>query len=219
MSSFTCPKCQGPREGKALYCAFCGIIFARYSAALGAAAQAPAVARQPPPAGDLSVALPGELGRAEEAVLASSRSNYELAPPVSRLAAHFLNGLVICFLMAPGFLIAFLLTLISDNKNVSTVLVVLCMGLPLTIWIVRNLRQLAATGQSMGKKWMGIRIVRTSGEKAALSRLVTVRFLPLLVGAVPYLGPLIGLVNVLMIFGEGQRCLHDRLADTLVVKC
>jgi uncharacterized RDD family membrane protein YckC len=66
---------------------------------------------------------------------------------------------------------------------------------------------------------MGIRIVRSNGEKAALSQILIMRYLPIqLIGAIPILGPIVGLVDLLMIFGDEQRCLHDRIADTLVVR-
>jgi uncharacterized RDD family membrane protein YckC len=34
---------------------------------------------------------------------------------------------------------------------------------------------------------------------------------------IPVIGPLFGLVNVLFIFGEERRCLHDLAANTIVV--
>lgn len=38
-----------------------------------------------------------------------------------------------------------------------------------------------------------------------------------MIGQIPYLGPAFGLANVLWIFGGERRCLHDYIADTLVV--
>jgi uncharacterized RDD family membrane protein YckC len=39
-----------------------------------------------------------------------------------------------------------------------------------------------------------------------------------ILGAIPGLGALLSLVNVLMIFGQEQRCLHDLFANTIVVQ-
>lgn len=73
-------------------------------------------------------------------------------------------------------------------------------------------------GQTIGKRVIGLRIVRTDGERAGLLRLIGLRyFVPGLIGAVPYVGWIFGLANVLWIFGEERRCLHDYIADTIVV--
>jgi hypothetical protein len=36
-------------------------------------------------------------------------------------------------------------------------------------------------------------------------------------GAIPFVGNFVGLVDALMIFGEDHRCLHDRIAGTRVI--
>ena len=77
---------------------------------------------------------------------------------------------------------------------------------------------LRKTGQSFGKKVMGIRIVRSDGRRAGIGRLLVLRYLlPGVVANLPYLGLLFSLVDGLFIFGEPRRCLHDLLADTIVV--
>jgi uncharacterized RDD family membrane protein YckC len=38
-----------------------------------------------------------------------------------------------------------------------------------------------------------------------------------LLGAIPYVGWLVSLVDPLLIFGKDRRCLHDLIADTIVV--
>jgi hypothetical protein len=43
-------------------------------------------------------------------------------------------------------------------------------------------------------------------------------FIPGLIGAIPYIGPLFSLVNVLFIFREDYRCVHDHIAGTIVVQ-
>ncbi|MGO4221357.1 RDD family protein [Lysobacter sp. TAF61] len=77
---------------------------------------------------------------------------------------------------------------------------------------------LSREGQTIGKRWVGIRIVRTDGERAGLGRLFWLRYaVPGLIGGVPFLGPVFSLANILWIFGEQRRCLHDHIADTMVV--
>ena len=78
-------------------------------------------------------------------------------------------------------------------------------------WIWKN-------GQTLGKKLMKIKIVRIDGSRASFPRIVFVRALvPALVGGIPLVGILFSLTDALFIFGEPQRCVHDYLADTIVI--
>ena len=82
-----------------------------------------------------------------------------------------------------------------------------------------QLWMLNQNGWTVGKRVMQIRIVRTDGSRAGLGRIFWLRmFLPGAIGAVPCAGPLFGLIDALYIFGEKTRCVHDYMADTIVVK-
>ena len=84
--------------------------------------------------------------------------------------------------------------------------------------IVTNVRWLGTYGQSVGKRVVGIHIVRSDGTRATASRLLVVRAALFgLIGIVPVIGSLIQLADILMIFNNDQRCLHDRVADTIVL--
>ena len=73
-------------------------------------------------------------------------------------------------------------------------------------------------GQTVGKRMMGIRVVRTDGGRVAFGRFIFLRWLPLtLLGLVPLVRYFIGLVDSLLIFRASSRCLHDDIADTQVV--
>jgi len=37
-------------------------------------------------------------------------------------------------------------------------------------------------------------------------------------GLIPVIGYIFGLVDSLLIFGEPRQCLHDKFADTIVIK-
>jgi uncharacterized RDD family membrane protein YckC len=74
-------------------------------------------------------------------------------------------------------------------------------------------------GQTLGKRALRIRIVRSNGERASLGRIFGLRYLPMMVlGVLPKLGVLITLADYLLIFRESRQCLHDQFADTIVVK-
>jgi uncharacterized RDD family membrane protein YckC len=70
-------------------------------------------------------------------------------------------------------------------------------------------------GQSIGKKLLGIKVVRSDGSKASLGRIFLLRnVVNTLLGIIP----LYGLVDALLIFGEARQCVHDKIADTIVIK-
>lgn len=82
--------------------------------------------------------------------------------------------------------------------------------------VVYQLYLLVTVGQSLGKRLLGIKVVRTDGSPVELSRLIFLR------NVVPGLLNLptcnvFGLVDVLVIFGAPRRCLHDYIADTQVI--
>jgi len=83
-------------------------------------------------------------------------------------------------------------------------------------------------GQTLGKKIMGLRIVNAATfEKVAFARIILLRtfcpyIIPVIFGYLPFLGPLLNLgmslTNVLFIFREDRRCIHDLIAGTTVIK-
>jgi hypothetical protein len=91
----------------------------------------------------------------------------------------------------------------------------------LLIWCVITAWLLATCGQSIGKRLVGIKIVRTDGSRASFARIFLLRNLvSTLPGLLPYFGLLyILLLDPLFIFQDSRRCLHDMIADTIVVRC
>ncbi len=75
-------------------------------------------------------------------------------------------------------------------------------------------------GQTIGKRLLGIRIVSaTDGQLVSLGKIFGLRYVPIqLVSIVPIVGNILPLVDVLFIFREDRRCLHDLIAGTKVVK-
>jgi uncharacterized RDD family membrane protein YckC len=82
-------------------------------------------------------------------------------------------------------------------------------------WVWITTRSVVANGQTIAKRALGIKVVRTDGTPVSLSRIFWLRnVVNIVLGIVPFYG----LVDVLFIFGAGRRCLHDKIADTIVVK-
>lgn len=78
---------------------------------------------------------------------------------------------------------------------------------------------LTVQGQTIGKLLFSLRIVRVeSGGAAGFGAAVLMRgFVPALLSAVPFAGSLFALANPLYVFTPTRRCLHDRIASTVVV--
>lgn len=87
------------------------------------------------------------------------------------------------------------------------------MGFVAWAWITTLL--VARFGQTIAKRMLEIKVVRSDGAPASLGRIFLLRNVAnWLLGFIPlYL-----LVDALFIFGERRQCIHDRLADTIVVK-
>lgn len=78
---------------------------------------------------------------------------------------------------------------------------------------------LATRGQTLGKMLLGMRITRRDGTAADVLRLVGLRYgVGALITVVPIVGMVYSLVDALMIFRADRRCIHDLIADTIVVK-
>ncbi len=91
-------------------------------------------------------------------------------------------------------------------------------GLLLGLWGYQGYRY-ANTGQTLGKKWVGIRVVRPDGRKVGPLRLLGLRegfacFLRI----IPVVGSLLYTMDALSIFRSNRRTIHDEIADTIVIQ-
>ena len=83
------------------------------------------------------------------------------------------------------------------------------------VWCWLTIMYMSRNGQSIAKKLLSIKVVRTDGSPISLGRLIWLRnIVNMLLGFIP----LYGLVDALYIFGETRQCLHDKLAGTIVIK-
>ena len=89
----------------------------------------------------------------------------------------------------------------------------------LVIFMVINGYLLVTKGQTLGKLALGIRIVDAVSNGAATAvKILGLRYvLVMLVGAIPIIGGLLGIIDFLFIFREDRRCVHDLIAGTKVV--
>lgn len=92
-------------------------------------------------------------------------------------------------------------------------------ALGIVIYAIVNWKPLESGGQSVGKKLLGIRIVRTDGSPVGARHVLLRRYLPLaVVSQIPLIGSLLAMLDSLFIFRASRKCLHDDIADTIVTK-
>ena len=232
----SCPKCGFSREVDAIDCPACGIVYARYSPPSSTLSTAPRATSAAPPPGappplepegwsPLQESPPTPPGFVEnsnpyaapQALVVESGPVYQgnqlpQAGRLTRLAARMLDGLIVG---AVGVFAALVIPSVGESGQLFGGL--LFVGFLLGI-IIYNLVLLDRAGQTIGKKALGIRIVRLNGDRVSLGRLLGYRwFLVMAISIVPVVGTIFSVVNALFIFGNEQRCIHDYLADTKVV--
>ncbi|MCC9631929.1 RDD family protein [Blastopirellula sp. JC732] len=87
-------------------------------------------------------------------------------------------------------------------------------------YLILNAYLLEKNGQTIGKMVCKIKIVGYDDRQIRpLAHILGLRVFPMmLIEQIPVIGPIAGIINVLMIFNQEKRCLHDFIAGTIVVK-
>ena len=139
-----------------------------------------------------------------------------LADRGARLGAVLLDAVIAFGFCLPGFIV--LWTGGKDDNTMSTIAFIL-IALGFLALAVIQIYLLSTKGQTLGKKVVGVKIVRYADSTnpgfvyACLLRAIV----PSLISNIPFLGVIFALVDVCFIFGEERRCLHDLIAGTKVV--
>ena len=155
--------------------------------------------------------------RATVTDLPPTGAGHALAGRGARLAAAMLDGFLVSILTVP-IMIATGVSLFAADTPPSFWTLLLAMSPGYVVAAVVQGWFLHVGGQTLGKKIMGLRIVRADGSRAGFARLFFLRAgLAIGVGFIPLLGALVSLVDMLLIFRDSRQCLHDQVADTIVV--
>jgi uncharacterized RDD family membrane protein YckC len=147
----------------------------------------------------------------------------ELCGRAARLGAFFVDGIVGLLMIYLPALIVLVATGAADaaidpsatiDVSVLGLAGLLCLcGFIAWSWVTAVL--VARNGQTIGKRLLEIKVVRSDGSPASLGRIFWLRnFVNWLLSVIPFYG----LVDLLLIFGVRQQCIHDLLADTVVVR-
>ncbi len=155
-----------------------------------------------------------------------------LAHPLRRLAAVMLNGFILISCCIPGIVLAMEgMDHLKDQSsglepeealvqslNSVTAFGAAAIFIPLSVFVIANIVLLVKNGQTLGKKILGIRIANDYGDNPGFWMIAIVRSLvPFMIGLLPLFGLIFILADSLFIFSERNRCLHDRIANTIVV--
>jgi uncharacterized RDD family membrane protein YckC len=200
----------------------------------------PADVATPPPAtapNPFVAAVPRDTSSARAYAHASAPS---LASRGSRLLARVIDAGLALLAFAPGMIWFFsALAAMESTNGISSVQVtalettsgtdavsssasslggaiLLTIVLVLGLLIVQTIL-LSTRGQTLGKKFVGVRIVRSDGSEPGFVHAVLLR--AIVMGMIDGIVGVTALINPLLIFREDRRCLHDLIADTRVIAC
>lgn len=144
-----------------------------------------------------------------------------------RLGAVFIDGAIVGVIMFLGIMLAVALAHAGggsfQGKSIAssgTAVIVLVITIVCCFAIaIYQLWLLATKGQTIGKRICHIKVINIATNSAPGGKGVLLRqVIPGLMNSIPYIGWLIALVDILFIFREDRRCLHDLIAGTRVIE-
>jgi len=156
----------------------------------------------------------------ESEINVNSSNEPELATRIRRLWASMIDGFTIAIVTIPAMYFTGGFDGISEGVKPAFTYTLLFGLLGIIIFFMINLKSLKTTGQTLGKKVAGIKVVTQDGELPTLRKhflkRYSVYFVP---GQIPVVGQILSTLNILFIFGKNKRCVHDIAAGTKVVAC
>ncbi len=161
--------------------------------------------------------------RAPEAAIVDFGHDAELAGRGERLAAAIIDTIIMLVVLVPimflGGYFQMVMSAVTTGQELPYATELLWGVIGLVVFLAIQAYPLHATAQTWGKRVLKVRIVGLDGQRLPFARLIALRYLPMQgVGLLPLLGPLLSIVNVLLIFRADHRCGHDLIAGTKVVK-
>jgi uncharacterized RDD family membrane protein YckC len=152
--------------------------------------------------------------RANVSDVAASSEELELAGRGIRLGAHLLDSLIASVFTVLPLLFGGLNFLEPEKTSDFSPLAGFIALAGLVAWAWITIVYVARNGQTIAKKWLDIKVVRSDGSKASLGRIFWLRnVVNGLLGIIPFYA----FIDPLVIFGESRQCIHDKIADTIVV--
>lgn len=141
--------------------------------------------------------------------------DYVLASRSARFFGAVLDSLFGALIVVPAFL---LLDVNFTSGPPDLLRLYGQLAIPFLIYVGIQWTLVATSGQSVGKKILGTKIVRLDGSPCGFVYGVILRsWVVGAIGMIPFVGSIFGLVDALAIFGDERRCVHDMIAGTRVI--
>jgi len=155
---------------------------------------------------------------APQSVVADVDQVQQLASRGMRLAGAIIDGIILMIVLIPVMFASGYFTMVMSGQQPG---LGWQLGMTVVSFVIFVLVQgylLNSSGQTIGKKLLGMRIVDLDGNKPNFVKLVGQRYgITYAIQLIPILGFIYSIVNVLFIFREDQRCIHDLIAGTRVI--
>jgi uncharacterized RDD family membrane protein YckC len=154
--------------------------------------------------------------RANVTDVVEDTEDHELAGRGVRLGATILDSLIMAVLVVAPFAVGFVGFSGShaDGTPRFSGGAFLFGFIGLVVWAWFTIMYVSRNGQTIAKKWLGIKVVRTDGTPASLARIFWLRnVVNGLLGIIPFYQ----WIDALVIFSDSRQCVHDKIADTIVV--
>jgi uncharacterized RDD family membrane protein YckC len=140
------------------------------------------------------------------------RATAMIAGREQRFAAQMVDGLVGLVGVSPGFVV-----IVFGSGSALEDLGYLVLAIGLLAVCAYQWTLLAGTGQTVGKRAVGIRVECLDGSPPSFWTMVVLRQWALSVFRIIPGGSVVNLVDVAAIFSAESRCVHDYIAGTRVV--
>jgi uncharacterized RDD family membrane protein YckC len=154
--------------------------------------------------------------RAKVSDVTEDTEELELAGRAVRLGAAIVDGLVLGALVGLPLGIGVAIGAARSSNGTPHfpgVAILLCL-IGLIVWAWFTILYVSRNGQTIAKKWLDIKVVRTDGSPASLGRIFWLRnVVNGLLGVIPFYS----WIDPLLIFSDSRQCIHDKIADTIVV--
>lgn len=153
----------------------------------------------------------------ESSLETPNNKELQLASRWSRLFASIIDSIILLVIMLPVMYLTGGFDVLTTGEEPGFIYNVIISIGSWVLFVLINGKFLVSNGQTIGKKAMEIRIIDLNGNVPDTNTLIkryAVYFVP---NIIPVAGGIFALVNVLFIFGEEKRCLHDQVGGTKVV--